>query len=533
MVQIPQNIQVELELNSAVIRFSKAEGAMRTEIDRFWVNGEETYDDYTTGNSFYYNNLEWGKTYQFKLRSFYPTGEIAETDVISFTIESAIVPTPASNVVVSVEKNVVQINFTKGAGVRTYIIKSWDEKPDYTTGNGFYLENLPWGLNGEFVLVSESNTGETAESDTYTFKIEDEIIPTAPSNVVVSTYKNNAEIRFTKGAGIKTLLDKFWVNGEGTFDEYTRTDTVFYLDNLDWGKTYEFRLRTEGNTGLVADTEVISFAIEDEIIPTVATNIKASLFKNNAEISFIKGNADRTYLGVRKAGESDFDFSRYTKTDSVFYLNDLEWGSHYEYVLRSMGNSGKYVDTAIQSFDIEPIIGPTLPTSVNISVDANTVAITMAGQEGIRIEIAKSWDGGLTSFSEYTTGNGFFFDGLPWGLHGEFVLRAVSNTGATATSEVYSFDIVESPAPIAPSNITQLIGDGDLTIKFTKGNGVRTQIDCSWVNGLGSWDYYTTGNAFYFEKVPANSKLQYRLRTVSVSGETAESELKTIYTPIW
>lgn len=535
MLTVPSNVAIEVASNTATIRFTKGTDAVRTEIDRFWVNGEGTYDDYTTGEAFYYDGLTWGATLSFKLRSFSSTGEIAETDVYSFSIEEGLIPTIATNVQIGIEKNIATITFDKGVGVRTYIDKFWvngeGTEDDYTTSNGFYLENLPWGLEGQFKLITRSNTGAEVSSDIYSFKIEDEIIPTAPSNVTVTVTKNSAEIRFVKGAGIITRLDEFWVNGQGTFDLYTRTDSAFFLENLEWGKEHQFVLRSEGNSGLVADTEIFTFKTDDEIIPVAPVVTQVVKFKNNAEIHFDKGNAVRTLIDKFWVnGQGTFD--DYTYNDGVFYLEGLDWGGHYEYVLRNEGNSGKVADTAVLSFDIDAAIGPVLPTTVNANVDLNTVAIIFSGQEGIRTEIAKSWDGGLDSFVEYTSGQSFYYDNLAWGSHNEFKLRVVSNTGAVLVSDVYSFDIVANPTPIAPTNITQEVGDTYVTVRFTKGNGVKTQIDCSWINGLGTWDDYTTGEAFYFEGLPSNSKLQYKLRTVSVGGEVAESELKTFNTPL-
>lgn len=535
MIQIPQNITVEVVSNTVVIKFTKGQDALQTEIDRFWVNGQGTYDDYTGLGSFYYDGLEWGQTYQFKLRSISSTGEVAETETLSFSIEQAITPTIASNVQISVDKQIAQITFTPGTGVRTYIDKYWvngeGTLDEYTTGGGFYLEGLPWGLEGQFKLITRSNAGVDIATEVYSFKIEDEIIPTLPTNVLISIVKNNAQVTFTKGAGVKTLIDKYWVDGQGTFDEFTANDGAFYFDALAWGTTYQFKLRTLGNTGLTVDSEVYSFTIEDEIIPTAPTNVTVTVFKNNAEIHFTKGAGVRTLLDKYWVdGQGTFD--EYTVNDNVFYLSDLAWGTHYEFALRSLGNSGLTDDTQKFSFDIEKAIGPKLPTSVSVTVDGNTAAIVMAGQEGIRFEIAKSWDGGLATFDEYTTGNGYYYDGLAWGTHHEFIIRAVSNTGATLSSEIYSFDVVASPTPIAPTDITQELGDGSVTVRFTKGNGVRTQIDCSWINGLDTWDSYTTGSAFYFESLPSNSMLQYKLRTVSASGEYAESALQTFYTPI-
>lgn len=535
MVQIPKNITVQVEKNTVTIKFTKGEESIRTEIDRFWVNGEGTYDDYTTSAAFFYDGLEWGTQYQFRLRSFSSNGEIAETEIYTFSVEVGLIPTPPTNISVAIDKNIATIKFNKGVGVRTYIDKFWVDGEgtldEYTTGNGFYLEDLPWGLEGKFKLVTRSNTGEEVSSSVYSFKIEDEIIPTAPTNVKITVFKNSAEVRFTKGTGLRTYIDKFWVNGEGTFDEYTATDRVFFLDDLEWGKTYNLVLRSTGNTGLFADTQVFTFKVEDAIIPTIPSNIKTVVFKNNAEIRFTKGNGVKTLLDkVWVNGKGTFD--EYTVNDNIFYINDLEWGKHYEYVLRTEGNTGLVADTGVLSFDIEKAIGPTLPTSVACTVDLNTVVIKMVGHEGIRVEIAKSWDGGLEQFEEYTTGNAYFYDNLPWGTHFEFKLRVVSNTDATLTSSIYSFDVVANPTPIAPTDITQELGDGNVTIRFTKGNGIRTQIDCSWIDGLGTWDNYTTGSAFYFEELPSNSKLQYKLRTISVGGEVAESEIKTFYTPI-
>ena len=103
MVQAPKNVQIIVEKNTAVIKFQKDKGAVRTEIDKFWVNGEDTYDSYTGLESFYFENLDWGTEYKFKLRSYSSAGEIAETGVYSFKIEDEIIPTVASNVNIKVE----------------------------------------------------------------------------------------------------------------------------------------------------------------------------------------------------------------------------------------------------------------------------------------------------------------------------------------------------------------------------------------------------------------------------------------------
>lgn len=526
----PTNITISTYKNNVDISFKRGTNAIKTEIYKMWDS--QNPFQVTAYEKLSYQNLDWGKTYQFTLAGYTESGMREETEVFSFTIENEIIPTLPTGMSESIYKNGVDITFVRGTGKTTEIDfndTGWIRST--VSGTKFDYRDLEWGKTYRYRLRSTSNSDKVAETGYRTFKIEDLIVPVAPTNVKISQFKNNVDIDFTKNSGVKTEIDAFWINGKETWDVTTVSGKRFSFANLPWGATYEFKLRSVGNDGSVSETQVYSFTIEKEIIPTVPTNIKPVIYKNNVDITF-----DR---GIAKTTEIDFDgtgWVRSTVSGVKFDYKDLEWGKTYKYRLRSTSNGEKVAETGYMTFKIEDLIIPIAPSNVKTTVFKNNVDITFDSGVGIKTEIDAFWvDGEGTWDSQTISGTKFSYTNLPWGTTYYFKLRCVGNSGLIDETEVYSFEVVPNYTPTAPEVISQVINGNVLTLKVNPGANSRTRFKL-WAeeSSFGTFapveKYFLTGNAIVVDSLPWRLHYFYTLQDESPSGEIAVSQTFEFWT---
>ena len=331
--------------------------AKSTEIN---FNGEGWTRSTLNGNKFDYRNLEWGKTYKFKLRSTSNGDKLAETQEYSFKIEDLIVPVAPSNVKCSVYKNNVDIDFTRNSGVKTMIDCFWIDgqttfDKETVSGTRFSFADLPWGKTYQFRLRSVGNDGSVADTEIISFVIPEEIIPVAPSNVKISVFKNNVDIDFTAGVGIKTEIDCYWLNGEGTWDNQTVSGKRFSYSNLPWGTTFKFKLRCVGNSGLIAETEEFTFSTVPNYKPTVPQIVSRVVDGNKLVVTFKPGANCRTRFKLWSDEGVNGAFppvEKYTATteESKTVVDSLYWRLHYYFTIQDESPSGEVAVSQVYDF---------------------------------------------------------------------------------------------------------------------------------------------------------------------------------------
>lgn len=541
MPVLPDNVNVNLELTTALIRFNKGAGTDRVYIDKFWVGEESSYDEYTKGNAFYYENLSLETTYQYKLKAVSTTGHFVESEVYSFATEPIVLaqlPTDVEVAFDEAKRNVATVKFTKNGGVKTEIDKFWvngqNTWDNYTSGSLFNLGELVWGTEYEFKLKSIGNTGDYLVTDVFKFKIDDAIIPTKPTNIEViidEAVHNAVTINFTKGNGIRTYIE-FIDKNHKVLDTYT-TGEAFHFENLAFNTTYSYVLRTLSNTGESVSTEVSSFSIDPVIVATPPTNIEVIIDeakRNSVMIRFTKGQCIRTEIEKLWIKDKPQEFDEYT-LGQVFYYNDLKFGERYEFILRSVGTLGDVATTEMISFNIENEMVPTAPSDVNVKVFKNNAEITFKKWNAVKTFIDKTWIGEPNSYDEYTTGEIFYANNLEYGRNYTFRLKSVGNTGLTAESNLYTISVPVHHELTPPTNITVELEKDKAYIKFIKGNGVSTKLDKFWVDGEGTWEEESTDNGFVLYELSYNTEYKFVLGTVGANGDIIKSDVITFSTP--
>lgn len=443
----PSNINVVIDetvKNNVTITFEKGDG-VKTEIDAYWIDGQGTWDRYTTDEGFVFTNLQWGTVHKFKLRSVSNDGvTFAESEEVTFEIEPNVIeipPTPPTNINVDVEIsafdnqpiNRVAITFEKGEGLYTEIYAYFDGTGAWsgrTQGNLIVFDNLPFGAEYKFKLRTIAyNEVDTAESDDVTFTVDPVLIPTVPTNIEVqalSEFKvNNIDIAFTKGYGDTTEILKSWGDQVNTWTEITeKTDLSF--EDLEFGKTYYFKLRSVTSLGLVAESETISFTIPEEIHPTVPRNISFEIDKtllNTVYVKFTKGIGLCTEIDLN--GEDKWEQST---TDEGFILEELFFGETYTFRLRSVGNNGEAAISNEFTFKIKEIEEVKEPTHIEVNRDRFHVIISFKkAKKALRTEICKLWEDDEDEFSDSTDGTEFDLGELDHGETYQFKLRSVGD----------------------------------------------------------------------------------------------------------
>lgn len=451
-----------------------------------------------------------------------------------------------SNVNIAINQTSVQIKFDKSAevvatSIDAYWINGQGTYDNETGGTSFTYDGLTLGTIYKFKLKVRSADGSTLESGEYSFSTPTVITPTVPTNIVAtidSTIKNKVTISFKKGQGIRTEIDAYWVNGQGTYDQYT-VDESFIFENLQWGTQYKFKLRSASNDGVTyATSEEVIFNIETEnvsIPPTPPTNISATanIFvvdneaKNTVTIAFTEGEGLRTEIDAYWLnGMGTYDSST---TDGKFVFNNLPFGAEYKYKLRTIAyNDVDVSETQELSFTIDGLVVPTVPTNIVIEAPnefkVNDITLKFTQGNGGTTELLKSWGDSTNTWVPISSDEDLLFNDLDFETAYYIKLRSVTSLGLYAATNIVSFTIPKAIHPTIPLNVTYEIDPillNKVTIKFNKGAGLRTEMD---FNSQGTWNEYSTDQGFILQYLEFGQTYTFQLRSVGNTGEVALSK---------
>ncbi|MCH3963530.1 MAG: fibronectin type III domain-containing protein [Clostridium sp.] len=556
----------------------QASGLNENSIGLSWdnVSGVQSYNIYrsdsetgeyfkvgnTSGTTYEDTELEFGKTYYYKVTALNIAGESEKSASVSAATESE-TPPPVESVVPGVptgphasglDESSIRLSWNNVSGADSYnIYRSETEAGEYskvgsTSGTSYEDTGLESGKTYYYKITAVNGAGESEKSSGVSATTNNETptpaLPGVPTGLQAlglneSSIKLNWDV--VSGADSYNIY-----RSDSEAGEYSKvgsaSGTSYENTGLESGKTYYYKITAVNGAGESEKSASASAATHNETptpaLPGVPTGLQASgLDESSIRLSWNNVSGADSYNIYRSETEAG-EYSKVGSTSGTSYEDTgLESGKTYYYKVTAVNGAGESERSANAEATTHSEIPvpalPTVPSGLHAEgLDESRIELSwnnVSEATGYNIYRSESETGGYSKIGS-TSGTSYEDIGLESRKMYYYKITAVNGAGESEKSSgVSAATHNETPTPALPEVPTGLQASG-LN---------ENSIGLSWdnVSGADSYNIYrsdsevgeyvkvgsTSGTNYENIGLESGKTYYYKVTAVNGAGESEKS----------
>ena len=475
------------------------------------------------------NNLTPNTTYEFKVKAYCPSCESIESDPFLFNTLQ-ICPVATGLNANNINCSSASLTWSGPNGVNAYVVQYrpiggvWitENVPD----NYLDLYNLAANTNYEFKVKSICSLNESNYSSTYNFT-------TSPAcntpNLINTSFITSTAATIDWQSNINANEFQVYYRPINTPTWLIESVPFNFVDliNLIPNTTYEFKIKAFCNGCESNFSNIITFTtLVDCTEPSglVANDITCT----TANLTWSGPNGALSY--IVKYREIGGIWTEEAASDNYYDLINLESGTTYEYIVKSICGQGESLYSTVFSFDTDPTCSDPINLSATL-ITTTTAKLTWTQNSGANeYEILYKPVNDPNWISDFTTNLFLNISNLLPNTLYEFKVKAYCDfceSDFSATANFTTLLQCEIPTNINVQNITCS------TAKITWNNPANSQSFLVQYRLSGNWIEITTSQNFVdLINLNPNSNYEFRVKTICTSGESNFSNIDDFTTTI-
>jgi hypothetical protein len=475
------------------------------------------------------NNLTPNTTYEFKVKAYCSSCESIESDPFLFTTLQ-ICPVATGLNANNINCSSASLTWSGPNGVNAYVVQYrpiggvWitENVPD----NYLDLYNLAANTNYEFKVKSICSLNESNYSSTYNFT-------TSPAcntpNLINTSFITSTAATIDWQSNINANEFQVYYRPINTPTWLIESVPFNFVDliNLIPNTTYEFKIKAFCNGCESNFSNIITFTtLVDCTEPSglVANDITCT----TANLTWSGPNGALSY--IVKYREIGGIWTEEAASDNYYDLINLESGTTYEYIVKSICGQGESLYSTVFSFDTDPTCSDPINLSATL-ITTTTAKLTWTQNSGANeYEILYKPVNDPNWISDFTTNLFLNISNLLPNTLYEFKVKAYCDfceSDFSATANFTTLLQCEIPTNINVQNITCS------TAKITWNNPANSQSFLVQYRLSGNWIEITTSQNFVdLINLNPNSNYEFRVKTICTSGESNFSNIDDFTTTI-
>ena len=323
-------------------------------------------------------------SYFYRVRADGGNNQISEP---SNVVEVTVPPDTPTNLRVSASGRTVSLVWDASEGATAYVIQrstdgtTFEQVAEAT--EAIHTDTVPnWNTLYHYRVLAKSSIGYLSGPSS---AVQIKTPPAPPAVLRAEVSYNTISLTWNASAGANSYTVQRSTEGSEWTEIGTISDTSYTDENLDWGRTFQYRVFARTADGLVSDDSTVTATIGDVPVPT---NLTASLEGTDAVLYWQSVPYINTYIVERSLSGQDWEF--YAEVQNTTYTDiDLDLSNDYYYRVKSHGGNRVSEPSNI----VKVTTAPGVPTNLQANVSGKTVALSWEGSGNVTYIIQRGTDG--------------------------------------------------------------------------------------------------------------------------------------------
>ena len=542
------------------------DGSTKTSIDVKWtaISGAKSYTlQYklstasewtsvgvkTTETSFTVSGLTKGKSYDFRLRANGDGGATFKSSSFSGVLTAEARAKLASpSLATSATKTSITAYWDPIAGAKSYTIQyklstesdsAWKNAGVRATEDSYSISGLSSGKTYNLRIRANGDGGATWYSSDFSATVSVKTQPklARPELALAGSTNSSISVQWDAISGAKsyTLQYKLSTTSEWTNVGVRSTETSYAVSGLTKGKSYDFRLRANGDGGATwlssEFSRVLTTTVENRSLstpsPKVASTTETSISLSWSAVANAKSYVLQYKLSTSSSWSSEISLSS-SKTSHT--LTGLKASTKYDFRLRAVGNGTTTFDSTFGTTSgttksaAQQLAAPQ-PTVVEVG--SNSIKLSwkaVSGAKSYSIEYKLSTSSSWTTVSAGATATSKTLTGLTRGGKYNLRMRALGD-GVNYKTSSYASAPTQVVAPKLSTPSLNCVGStgSSITVGWQKVAGAKSYTIQYKLSTSSEWTSVSAGSTATSKTISGLTKgkaYDFRIRANGDGGET-------------
>ena len=289
-------------------------------------------------------------------------------------------------------------------------------------------------------------------------------VPTAPTTVTAVAGNGQATVTFSGALANGNAITSYTVTSSPGGLTASGSASPLTVTGLTNGTAYTFTVRATNSIG-TSSASAASNSVTPAGAPSAPTTVTAVAGNGQATVTFSGASANGSTITSYTVTSSPGGLT-VSGSASPLTVTGLTNGTAYTFTVRSTNAVGTS-SASSSSNSVTPAGAPSAPTTLSATAANAQATITFSGAQAngsaITSYTATSSPGGLTATGSASP---LTVTGLTNGTAYTFTVRAINSIGTSAASAA-SNSVTPAGAPSAPTTVTAVAGNGQVTVTFS------------------------------------------------------------------